>query len=166
MSHISIPIVKYRVRRESLSHVYSKRFYCSLPKSILYGLSHTKTLSDEHARKYLALLTKGGHIEYYVDCLLNDEEMSNSDLADCLSAWKPCFLEANEYKEKFHSTYCKIIEDDFVSGQDEKAFFHFSVLKDLYKQRQAEINSILSSRTYRLAAKLAFVKTFLPGGAR
>ncbi len=163
MVHIPQPIVKYRVRRESLSHVYNRRFYCSLPKSIEYGLRHMESFGREQAQTYMAFFEKGGHIEYYTDCLLNDEKMTGKEIEDCVLAWKPCFLAAIQYGGAFHSAYCRILADDFADGRDDKALFHFFALKELYKQRQEEKNNILSSNSYRLAAKLAGIKSALTG---
>lgn len=163
MIHIEVPILNYRARRESLSHVHNKDFYCSLPKSIDYGFAKVEQLGERNAQIYAAFLVCGNHVEHYMNELLDSEHLSQEELSDCLMAWKNTFIKSVEYDAEFHSAYCKIIADDFACGDDEKALFHFFTLKELYKQRQLEVNNILNSRTFRLAKKIADIKQFLGG---
>ncbi len=154
------PIVLYRVRPESLSHVLDKAFYCSLPRSIECGMAHA--LRYGKAEEYVDLLDYGFSIvEYYVDKLLDAENLEPQDLKEALFAWKKTIVFAARHGAKYHSAYSRILCDDFSEDQDQKAWYHFCELKILYKQRQTEINNILDSNTFRLAQRLSGIKEFL-----
>ena len=163
MVHIDLPIVRYRVRRESLSYEYSSRFCLSSARSVRFGAEKAEAMGEDCARRYAELLRYGGHIEYCVDNLMAGS-MSDEQLRECLMAWKPAFLFSSRYGTAFHSAYCKILEDDFLSEADDKALFHFFTLRELYRQRLREKEEILGSNTYKLAKKLADIKTRLTRG--
>ncbi len=161
---IAEPIVSYRARVESLSHVYDKQFYCSLPKSIDFGMACAEQLGQKNAHRFVEMLTYGGHVEYYTDQLLGSETLSKEELDECLMTWKNTYVYSIKYGAQFHSAYCKILADDFLSGMDEKAIFHFHTLKELYKQRQREKDNILNSKTFRFAKKMSNIKQRITGG--
>lgn len=163
MIYIKKPIIQYRVRRESLSHVLDVKFYCSLPKSIDYGMEKMIAIGGQHPFDYVELMDRGGHVEFYIDNLLNCENLSKDDLAKCLLAWKQPLVRTPLYGGHFHSAYAKILSDDFTLGDDEKAVSHFFALKELYKQRQTELNNIFSSNSYRFAKKLSDFKEKITG---
>lgn len=153
--HIQKPIIKYRVRKDSLSREISKKLLCSLPKSTDFGMAKAIDLGKENAKKYVALLEASNHIEYYLDQMLRSESLSADELSECLLNWKNTFVYCSSYGLNFHSAYGKILADDFSDGNEEKALFHFHTLRELYKQREKEKSDILNSRTYRLANTLS-----------
>ncbi len=154
-THIRKPIIQYRVRKDSLSREISKKLLCSLPRSTDFGMEKAKELGEENARKYVALLEASNHIEYYLDLMLQSENLSDEDLKECLLSWKKAFAYSPAYGLQFHSAYGKILSDDFIDGDEDKALFHFFTLRELYKQREKEKNDILNSRTFRLAQMLS-----------
>ena len=164
MVHIDLPIINYRARRESLSHVYNKRYYCSLPRSIEFGFLKAEEMGAQNAELFARMLLWGSHVEHYTDRLLDSDNLSQQDLADCLLSWGGVYRKSVEYGSEYHSAYCRILADDFKEERQDKALFHFFELKALYKQRQLEKNSILNSNTYKLAKRIAGVKKFFVKG--
>ena len=159
LKHIPDKIIYYRVRRESLSHVPSKSFHCSIPKSVAYGYKHMEEIGGRQLQIYSDLIGRyDTALEYHIGLLLNDNIMTDDDIAECVLAWKEAFCLASKYNTMLHSAYCKILEDDFVSGDDKKALFHFFTLRELYRERQAELENIFNSRSWRIISKIAEIK--------
>lgn len=111
-------------------------------------------------RFYVELLSYGySMIEYHIDQLLDAENLTKEELGKCILAWKQPLIYCPRYKEDaLHTAYSRILSDDFSSGEDQKAVFHFYVLKELYKQRQKELDNILNSTTFKIAKTLTDLK--------
>lgn len=148
--YIKKPIVCYRARKESLSHVHGPEFYQSIPKSMDFGKERADALGI--TKRYLSLVNYGfGITEYYIDELLGNESLSETDVERCLLAWQNPLIYCGNDGFEFHSAYCRILSNDMKRGEKDQAVFHFHELKRLYLQRKAEINSITESKTYKLA---------------
>ena len=152
--YIKQPIVRYRARRKSLSHVHDADFYYSIPRSMDFGKKCADDLGV--SAKYLSLVNYGfGETEYYIDEMLGNTSLSETELSRCIKEWRGPLVYSTEDGYSFHSPYCKILSDDMKRGDVDQAAFHFMVLKELYLQRKEEIDNITNSKTFKLAQMLS-----------
>ena len=148
--YIKEPIVQYRARKESLSHVHGEAFYCSIPKSMNYGKDRADELGTTD--QYLSLINYGfGIVEYYLDELLSNDSLDKEALERCVLAWAKPLEYCGSGKYQLHSAYGRILSDDMKRNELRQAVFHFFELKRLYLQRKDELNEIFNSKTYKLA---------------
>lgn len=77
--YIKEPIVQFRIRSEALSHQHNSDYYCSLPKSISFGLQ--RAIEMKKPELYVKLVGFGfSMIEGYIRELLDYEALSSEDL--------------------------------------------------------------------------------------
>lgn len=148
--YIKKPIVQYRARKESLSHVQGEAFYCSIPKSMNYGKERADELGTTD--QYLSFVNYGfGIVEYYLDELLSNNKIDKEALERCVLAWAKPFEYCGSGNFQLHSAYGRILSDDMKRNEPQQAVFHFFELKRLYLQRKEELDEIFNSKTYKLA---------------
>ena len=153
LEYIKEPIISYRIRPESLSHVQNKYMYCSIPKSIELGIQRAEEFGTQEL--YARILKQLSVAEFYVDQLLDDDLLPADDITDALCSWARVLVFCMHDVE---SAYCVILSDDFSRGDRQQAIFHFFELKKLYKQRQKELKNIFCSTTWRVASALQKLK--------
>ncbi len=142
-------VVDYLVRESSLSHVHGMFFYTTIPQSMALTIKRAREIGSEERCAELMDLVQV--LEYYVNTLLNAEELDDGQLHEVLESWREVLAYAHNKGFHLHSSYAKIIARDCALLDSQTLLFDFIALRELYFQRKRELDGIFSSKTWKAA---------------
>lgn len=136
----------YRIRLESLSHAYSKKYFLNMLNTIsALKKLYYNTSFYQYYRMFLISRT-----DIFMDVLCDCDVLSDQETEEILREWRPVLREVGALNAEMETAVGKILVDDAKKDDFDAMKFHFFALRPMYQARKRQLNDIFSSRGWRL----------------
>ena len=152
--YLDAPVYRYAVHSNSFSHASSYRYLSTIP--FLYERLDEIVRAYGRERYLQAYYAQFTPLDYYTERMIRElDGLDDEQLETMLGRWRfaACWCAAQSIE--LHSSHARILARDLAADDLDAAVFHFRELQRLWTQRKQELDNIFSSRTWRLARRLA-----------
>ena len=143
--HIKANIYNYRIRDNSLFHIFDKEHIFG---ALVGDRRIREVLINAGQQKYYHEYLED-HLSQMMDVIANADKLSDDDIPEVMLAWAPYFKIAVEQGFTAKNLYGEILLEDARRGEYDRQASHMLTLRALCREKNAAMQDILRSRGWR-----------------
>lgn len=143
-------IYNYRMRENSVSSRYEKRYFTGLLKTY-QKIKDALAKTDVFAMYDIVIETTASA---YMDKLCDSDGLTDSEYIEILALWKPILKYVGDNGMLTDTAIGTILVDDAKRDDFDAMKFHFFAMRPIYKLRKAQLDDIFNSRAWKLIAAI------------